>query len=140
MGKYVKVVRIAYRDTYTIGKLYVKDDKISDNWSYLCDTLEDKYRGDKLDGIKVFGQTAIPKGTYKGCFDYSTHFHTIMPHILDVPYFEGIRIHCGNTDLDSEGCLLVGYNTSKGILTNSRFAFQKLMNFLNKYDFTITVQ
>jgi hypothetical protein len=140
MGKYVKVVRIAYRDTYTIGKLYVKDDKISDNWSYLCDTLEDKYRGDKLDGIKVFGQTAIPKGVYKGVVDYSNHFKQKMPHILNVPQFEGIRIHSGNTAADTEGCILVGYNKKVGMLVNSRAAYGKLMTWLNGDNFEIEVK
>ena len=140
MTKYIKVKRAAYRDTYTIGKMYVKDDKLSKDYTYLCDTLEDKYRGDKLDGIKVHGKTAIPKGTYKGCFDYSNHFHQIMPHILEVPYFEGIRIHSGNTDADTEGCILVGYNTAKGMVTSSRSAYQKLITFLDREDFEITIK
>lgn len=137
--KYLKLKRIAYRNTYTIGKLYIKDDKISNEFTYLCDTLEDKYRGDKLDGIKIHGQTAIPKGIYKGCFDYSNHFSQIMPHVLDVPYFEGVRLHWGNTSEDTEGCPLVGYNTIKGKLTNSRVAFHKLTTFLDKEDFIIEI-
>ena len=134
MTKYIKVKRAAYRDTYTIGKMYVKDDKLSKGYTYLCDTLEDKYRGDRLDGIKVKGKTAIPTGIYKGCFDYSNHFHQIMPHILEVPYFEGIYIHKGNTEKDSLGCIIVGYNDKKGWVSRPTEAMTKLMAAIEGYD------
>ena len=89
--------RFEYGTNYTIGKLYIED-------KYVCYTLEDKVR----DGPKVLGETAIPKGTYKVIVDYSEHFGKNMLHVLDVPGFTGIRIHSGNTDKDTEGCILVG--------------------------------
>lgn len=102
--KRIRVERTAYRDTYTIGKMSVCEDGA---WSYMCDTLEDRYRAN---GMKVKGSTAIPKGTYNGVVDFSSRFKKMMPHILNVPMFSGIRIHCGNTAADTEGCVLVGYN------------------------------
>lgn len=89
--------RFEFGDKYTIGKLYIDD-------AYVCYTLEDKVR----DGPKVPGETAIPKGTYSVIIDHSTRFNKDMLHVLDVPNFTGIRIHSGNTDKDTEGCILVG--------------------------------
>ena len=77
-------------------------------------TLEDTYRELEPDGSnKIFGATCIPAGKYKVITDYSNHFGKTMLHILDVPFFEGVRIHGGNTDADTEGCILVGAQTNK---------------------------
>ena len=110
----ITVKRIAIRSGYTIGRLSV-------NNQYFCDTLEDRDRGltsamSRLDiaRIKVKGQTAIPTGRYRIIFTYSPKFRRKMPLLLDVPGFDAIRIHCGNTAADSEGCLLVGENKRKG--------------------------
>ena len=112
--------RIALRDTYTIGKLYVDD-------VYFCDTLEDKVRDVKIKGI-----TAIPAGKYKVKITMSNRFKKLMPLLIDVPNFEGVRIHSGNTSEDTEGCILVGKNSETGKVTNSRNTFEKLMLELNK--------
>jgi hypothetical protein len=77
--KRIRVERTAYRDTYTIGKMSVCEDGA---WSYMCDTLEDRYRAN---GMKVKGSTAIPKGTYRGVVDFSSRFKKMMPHILECP-------------------------------------------------------
>ena len=117
------VNRTTLEPTYTIGKLFV-------NGEYFCDTLEDtvrdKNKDGKLDEKKVFGKTAIPYGTYKVELRYSPHFKRIMPHIMNVPDFEGVLIHSGNTPEDTEGCLLVGKNTIKGEITHSREIFNSL--------------
>jgi hypothetical protein len=106
----LRLERIAKRETYTIGKLYIND-------CYFADTLEDCVR-DK--GAKVYGETAIDSGTYKVIMDVSKRFKKRMPLLLDVPNFRGVRIHSGNTVKDTLGCILVGKNTIKGQLTDSR--------------------
>ena len=117
----IKLERIFRGETYTIGHLYIDD-------VYFCDTVEDAVREIKPDGEgKIFGQTAIPHGTYKVILSMSAKFKRILPSILDVPHFTGIRIHSGNTAKDSHGCILVGKNTEKGKVTSSRIYEQVLI-------------
>ena len=66
-------------------------------------------------------------------------FIFILPLILDVPNFSGIRIHSGNTENDTEGCILVGENKVIGKVINSRIIFNKLMSKLDK-EFVITIK
>ena len=110
--------RIAYRKDYTIGKLFV-------DGVYLCDTLEDTTRI-----IKVMNKTCIPVGTYRIILNFSNRFQRIMPLLLNVPGFEGIRMHSGNSAEDTSGCPLVGKNTIIGKLTESRITFDKLFDIL----------
>lgn len=135
------VKRIAKKDTYTIGKLYIDEE-------YFCDTLEDKDRGlkqsDDLTYItkhKVYGETAIPTGTYNVSLTYSPKFKKILPLIENVKGFSGIRIHSGNTAEDSLGCILVGKNSVVGKVTNSRNTFNALSEKLqNQKKITITIK
>lgn len=120
----IKVERIFKGDNYTIGKMYI-------NGIYLCDTLEDTVRVLNTKEDKIYGETAIPEGTYEVRLTYSPKFKRVMPEVLDVPFFTHIRIHPGNTIKDTEGCILVGYNTIKGKVTSSRIAMNKLMEELN---------
>jgi hypothetical protein len=107
----IEVKRIYKGEEYTIGRMYV-------NGEYFCDTLEDKVRDIEKEG-KVYGQTAIPSGEYKVIVNQSPKFGRILPRLLDVPYFEGILIHRGNTHQDTGGCILVGENRIKGKVVNS---------------------
>lgn len=116
--------RIALRDTYTIGKLYI-------DGQLMCDTLEDKVR-DLSKEKKVYGQTAIPYGTYKVNWTYSPKFKKYMPLIEDVPQFNGVRIHSGNTAKDTLGCILIGENKQKGMVLNSRATVNKLYPIIKK--------
>lgn len=114
--------RIALEETYTIGKLYVDGVKI-------CDTLEDKVRPV---GEKVWGETAIPYGNYKVIITYSNRFKRKLPLLVNVPQFEGIRIHPGNTAVDTHGCILVGVNDVTGQIHQSKFTFYQLFAILEK--------
>lgn len=103
----------------TIGELYV-DDK------YFCDTLEDYDRFLESGGVKIAGKTAIPRGEYQVKMTMSARFGRVLPLLLDVPQFTGIRFHSGNTDNDTEGCILVGTKTSDDYIINSRKASDAL--------------
>jgi hypothetical protein len=109
-------------DTYTIGKLSI-------NGVYFCDVLEDKVR---IPFIKISKETAIPYGTYIVTITYSGKFQREMPLLNNVPQYEGIRIHSGNTEVDTEGCLLVGENKVKGKVINSKITFDKLYPILKE--------
>ena len=118
----LKLVRKYLKEDYTIGKLYV-------DGYYICDTLEDKYR-DLSKENKIPGKTAIPYGIYEVILTMSARFKRIMPQVLAVPHFVGIRIHAGNTAENTEGCILVGKNKIKGKLVDSRFYCNMLMSLL----------
>jgi len=110
----IQLKRIAFKDTYTIGELFI-------NGKYECDTLEDKVRD-----IKIYGETAIPKGNYDVIITHSQRFNKDMPLLLNVPNFEGIRIHSGNTDKDTHGCILVGINDVSGRINKSTLTYQRI--------------
>ncbi|WP_370526916.1 DUF5675 family protein [Bacteroides sp. 51] len=121
-------------ELYTIGKLYINDE-------YLCDTIEDVVR--ELNSIedKVYCETAIPSGTYKIILNVSPKFKRLLPRLLDVPFFEGILIHKGNTAEHSCGCIIVGENKVKGKVINSTHYEKKLVELLkDEKDIEITVE
>ena len=129
--------RIFLGSSATIGELLVND-------KHLCDTLEDRVRPE---GEKVYGKTARPEGTYEVKLTHSPRFKKILPEILNVPNFSGIRIHTGNSSKDTEGCILVGTwdGEKEDWVGNSRIAFDELMALLeeatnNKEKVTITVK
>lgn len=114
----LKLIRKWFTQHSTIGELYAGD-------VFLCYTLEDTVRPE---GVKVYGQTAIPAGTYKLIIDLSTRFKRFMPHILNVPGFSGIRMHKGNTDVDTLGCVLVGVHKETDRIWDCEPAYERLMN------------
>lgn len=145
-----KIIRL-YRSyhprwlTYSIGHLYDADGH------KVCDTIEDTDRGltdkmslDEILSKKVKSRTAIPRGRYRLTLDivspkfvkksyYRTFCAGKLPRLLNVPGFEGILIHKGTTERDSAGCIIVGYNTIKGMVTKSQEAFEKLYRILYGY-------
>lgn len=129
------VKRIAKKSDYTIGKVYI-------NGVYLCDSIEDKDRGLKqsmslseIRNIKIPKQTAIPSGNYEVTLNvksptfsqkqfYKNYCDGRVPRLLNVPGFDGILMHCGSTQNSSAGCIILGYNTVVGRVTNSETAFK----------------
>ena len=126
------------RANYTIGKLSI-------DGIYICDTIEDTDRGLnqsmtylEIAKKKVYGKTAIPKGRYR--IDMNTvspkfkyrawakPYGGKLPRLMGVTGFEGVLIHVGNTEAESLGCVLVGWNTVKGKVTNSTKAFKMIMD------------
>lgn len=113
------VRRLVFKKDYTEGQLFI-------DGSYFCDTLEDCTRDFNKDGdldepgeTKVPGETAIPFGTYDVIMSYSNRFKKIMPEVLNVKGFEGIRIHSGNIPAHTHGCLLLGVYEKDGRINRS---------------------
>lgn len=149
--------RIAKRDTYTIGWLYINGKKF-------CDTVEDKDRGltqntplAEIKKKKVYAQTAIPTGTYtitmnviSPKFSKRDYYRRNcnggrVPRLLNVPGYDGVLIHIGNSATASAGCILVGENTQVGKVLNSTNTFGKLYKELDAANkrgekITITIQ
>lgn len=131
-----------YRHTYNtrkdrniIGDLFLNDNDKYKN-EFFCYTLEDEKRAD---GLKVYGETAIPNGTYNVKLTMSNRFKRIMPLLLDVKGFSGVRIHGGNTSKDTHGCPLVAFNTDYSKIWGT--AEKKLTSILKDYEFiTLTIE
>ena len=123
------LTRIAKRKTYTIGRLYIRE-QVMDEYlpgyedHYFCDTLEPTWRDYEHGAYKVKGRSAIPEGRYAVVISYSPKFKQWLPILLGGPEFnrkwQGIRIHAGNTAKDTEGCILVGQNREVGKVLDSR--------------------
>ncbi len=110
----LQVKRTDFSDDSTIGELSV-------NGQFECYTLEDKVRP-----VKIAGKTAIPPGRYEVIINFSQRFGYPLPLLLNVPDFEGVRIHPGNTPANTEGCILVGETKSENFIGQSRIAFDQL--------------
>jgi len=145
----LELKRIARRDTYTIGRLYI-------DGAYFCDTIEDKDRGLRQDlpvsvnqARKVRGQTAIPTGRYRVTLGVKSPKYSkkkqyaacngYVPRLINVPAFDGILIHIGNTAADSEGCILVGRNKKVGMVLESTNTFWQLYSRLQEAEDSIYI-
>ena len=120
------------KDTYTIGRVYVDGE-------FFCNSMEDCDRGLRQDmsvgeisRLKVYGETAIPTGKYKVTMTMSAKYKRVMPQIMNVPGYSGVRIHSGNTAADSFGCVLLGKNTKVGWISDSRATCTKFEELLKK--------
>lgn len=128
----ITVKRPAISDQpFTISELWV-DDK------FYSHVIEDRDRGiyqkDTLEyilSIKVKHETAIPYGSYQVVMSYSQRFQKYLPELLNVPGFAGIRIHAGNTEADSSGCLLPGIKSGNKVIS-SRATTSKLISEIAK--------
>lgn len=115
----IEVKRKTFTNLSTVGEMWVDGE-------FECYTLEDEMR--EIEGVpvtqwKVQDKTAIPVGTYDVIIDHSARFQRLMPHVLDVPGFTGIRIHSGNTDKDTDGCILLGQEKTSDFIGHSKLAF-----------------
>ena len=134
----LKLIRKEKEANYTIGDLFV-------NGILFSQTLEDKDRGltqdmplEEIKAKKVYGKTAIPTGTYEidmntispkfQARSWAKPYGGKLPRLLNVPGYEGVLIHDGNSASDSSGCLLVGKNSIKGMITDSTRTFHTLMS------------
>lgn len=147
----ILVKRIAKKNLYTIGKMYI-------NGTYFCNTLEDTDRGlsqsmnlSEIVSKKVPNKTAIPTGTYQVVMNvvsprfkdrsWAKPYSGKLPRLLNVPGFEGVLIHPGNDQNDTSGCLLVGKNKAVGKVLDSQNTFKSLMNLLHGQEsITITIE
>jgi hypothetical protein len=116
----IEIKRLHKTEFSTIGEL-----SIDGVWE--CYTLEDVERD-----VKIKCETAIPRGTYKVIINQSNRLKRLLPLLLNVPNFEGVRIHAGNTNHDTEGCILVGRTRSKDFIGQSRKAFDTLFAKMQK--------
>jgi len=115
----LNVIRQILGDEATIGEMFI-------DGAHFCFTCEDAVRSKKIKGV-----TAIPAGTYKVIMTFSNHFQKVLPLLVDVPNYEGVRIHSGNTAADTEGCILVGLTHTDTEVQQSRDAMAQLMPKLN---------
>lgn len=121
------VDRFQFTEQSTISTLTTGD--------FHCYVLEDCDRQLEEGGQKIKGKTAIPRGTYQIVIDYSPRFNRDLPRLLDVPQYEGVRIHPGNDADDTEGCLLPGSSYSDDWVGNSRATFNQLFELMeHAYD------
>ena len=145
----LRLKRIAKRDTYTIGRLFVDGERF-------CDTLEDTDRGlsqalpaSVNKAKKKAGLTAIPVGRYrvtlaikspkfsqKAAYEFCGGY---LPRLINVPAFDGVLIHIGNSPKDTEGCILVGENKQVGKVLNSTAMFKRLYERLKMAKDTIYI-
>ena len=103
----IKLIRESFGDTFTEGKLFIDD-------VFECYTVEDTDRKMEEDLTKkVNGKTAIPRGRYEVVLSMSNRFKKVLPEVLNVPGFTGIRIHAGNSSIDTEGCIILGSVNAK---------------------------
>ena len=118
------LTRIARKAEYTIGRLE------DENGKKICDTLEPIWRNYDGGEMKIPRKSAIPEGTYRVVITKSQRFGRYLPLLVGVPGFEGVRIHSGNTNKDTEGCILVGQNLQVGKVFWSRITLEKLMKLI----------
>ncbi len=117
----------------TIGSLFLND-------IFFCYTLEDFERDLNRDGdlddpgeIKIAEETAIPSGKYNITLTLSERFKRVLPILIGVKGFDGVRIHKGNTKKDTHGCILVGYQRGDDFIGTSAKCEEDLVKELQKY-------
>lgn len=120
----ITVLREDCAATWTAGRVFI-------DGQFLWWSLEDRLH----DGPKIPGKTCIPAGKYRVVITHSQRFGRRLPLLLNVPGFEGIRIHPGNTDKDTHGCILVGggYQPKTGTILHSKPACEAIQATIQGY-------
>ena len=128
----IRIDRAWKKADYTISRVFVDGKRYGDG-SKWCNALEDTDRGltsdmsvDEVLAVKIKGQTAIPIGRYLVEMTYSPKFKKLMPHVVAVKGFTGVRLHPGNSNKDTDGCVLFGENDRIGWLSRSRYWTERL--------------
>jgi len=119
----LELKRTIFTDRTTIGDLSI-------DGVFFCNTLEDKDRKLEAGGRKIPERTAIPRGEYEVDITFSNRFKKYLPELKNVPQFTGVRIHPGNTENDTEGCILPGDRVDDYSIMNSRVTFNDLFDIL----------
>ena len=140
------------RPNYTIGIMSIDGKRFCETLENVDRNLNSSMSVEQIKDIKKPNETAIPTGTYKVTLDifspkfgnksfYKKTCNGKLPRILNVKGFDGVLIHCGNTNLDTSGCILVGRNLEKGKILKSQEIFEKLYKVLkeNKNNLTIKI-
>ena len=130
----LKLLRDTFTPVHTLGKLLVNG--VMAWW-----TVEDTVREDPIPATpeneaKVQDKTAIPEGEYTVKLSYSNRFKKVLPEVLDVPGFTGIRIHAGNTAADTSGCIIIGNKRWEKGVWDSRAAMRKLQHMIEMAEST----
>ena len=129
------LTRHARQADYTIGRLE------DENGKKICDTLEPTWRDYKGGELKIPKKSAIPEGTCRVVVTKSRRFQKYLPLLVGVHGFEGVRIHSGNTNKDTDGCILVGHNLQVGQVLWSRITLEKLMKLIeNEKEIYLTIK
>lgn len=116
----LRLLRKIYTDKSTISELYFKED-------FLMFCLEDTVRK-----LKIPHKTAIPAGRYEVRMTLSSRFGIVLPELVDVPFYTGIRIHAGNKPEDTDGCIVVGKEHQQDYVTHSKIALGELLPIINE--------
>lgn len=119
--------RLYFAKEYTIGHLLMEGLKI-------CNTLEPRRRDYANGELKVKGESAIPIGTYRVTLTYSKKFKKLLPELISVPGFTGIRIHAGNFPYDTQGCILLGFNVVKGAVLLSSACVNYIVAYMSGHE------
>ena len=119
----LELKRTIFTDRTTISDLSI-------DGVFFCNTLEDKDRKLEAGGRKIPERTAIPRGEYEIDITFSNRFKKYLPELKNVPQFTGVRIHPGNTENDTEGCILPGDRVDDYSIMNSRVTFNDLFDIL----------
>ena len=133
----LKVWRKWPKKGYCIGIFYVSGARLSNSLEDEDRGLDQKMPTGKINQLKIKGRTAIPKGTYRVVLSVSPKFSTrawakkykgLVPELLNVKGYSGVRIHPANSASEVEGCIAPGDNTAVGKVTNSTKRYYELMD------------